>query len=94
MSNSGLSPAAPLCRREPPIDKARVVSKRRLFPTNWVTGRTPQPSTEPVVANFSVSSDFLEDGQGSGLETVYPFSSEASSAHGFFLLKRGRHFHP
>ena len=55
-----------------PTDKARVVSTRRRVPTNWVSGRTLQPSIESVVANSFVPSDFLVDGQVSGLGTVHP----------------------
>ena len=40
--------------------------------TNRVSGRMLQPSTEPVIANFSVSLDFLVDCQVSGLGTVHP----------------------
>ena len=67
-----LSPAAPQRGREPPTDKTRVVSTRRRVPTNWVSGRTLQPSIESVVANSFVLSDFLVDGQVSGLGTVHP----------------------
>ena len=70
MSNSGLSPAAPMGRMEPPTDNTRVVSTCRRVLTNWLSGRTLQPSTEPAVVNFSVPSDFLLEGQVSGLETV------------------------
>ena len=72
MLNSDLSPAAPKGGREPPTDKTRVVSTRRRVPTNWVSGRTLQPSIESVVANSFVPSDFLVDGQVSGLGTVHP----------------------
>ena len=72
MLNSDLSPAAPLGGREPPTDKTCVVSMRRWVPTNWVSGRTLQPSIESVVANSFVPSDFLVDGQVSGLGTVHP----------------------
>ena len=58
--------------RIPPTDKTRVVSTRRRVPTNWVSGRTLQPSIESVVANSFVPSDFLVDGQVSGLRTVHP----------------------
>ena len=74
MSNSNLSPAAPQGGRVPPIDKTHVVSTRRQDPTNWVSGRTLQQSIESVVANSFVPSDFLVDGQVSGLGTVHPFS--------------------
>ena len=63
MLDSDLSPAAPRGGRLPPTDKTRVVSTRRLFPTNWVSGRTLQPSIESV---------FLVDGQVSVLGTVHP----------------------
>ena len=72
MFNSDLSPAAPQGRREPPTDKTRVVSTRRRVPTNWVSGRTLQPSIESVIANSFVPSDFLVDGQVSGLGTAHP----------------------
>ena len=61
-SNSCLSPAAPIGGREPSTDKTRDVSIRRRVPINCVSGRTLQPSTEPVVANFSVPSDILVEG--------------------------------
>ena len=69
---SDLSQAAPQGGREPPTDQTRVVSTRRRVPTNWVSGRTLQPSIESVVANSFVPSDFLVDGQVSGLGTVRP----------------------
>ena len=72
MLNSDLSLAAPQGGREPPTDKACVVSTRRPVPTNWVSGRTLQPSIESVVANSFVPLDFLVDGLVSGLGTVYP----------------------
>ena len=86
MLSSDLSPAAPQVGREPPADKTRVVSTCRRVPTNWVTGRTLQPSIESVVANSFVPSDFLVDGQVSGLGTVHPLLTLASLAHGFFLF--------
>ena len=75
MSNSDLSPAAPQGGMVPPTYRARVVSTRRWVPTNWVSGRTLQPSIESVVANSFVPSDFLVDGQVSGLGTVHPLLS-------------------
>ena len=72
MLNSNLSPAAPQGGREPATDKTCVVSTRRRVPTNWVSGRTLQPSIESVVVNSYVPSDFLVDGQVSGLVTVHP----------------------
>ena len=69
---SDLSPAAPLGERGPPSDKTRVVSTRRRVPINRVSGRTLQPSIESVVENSFVPSDFLVDGQVSGLGTVHP----------------------
>ena len=72
MLNSDLSPAAPQGGRLPPTDKTRVMSTRRRVPTNWVSDRTLQPSIESVVANSFVPSDFLVDGQVSGLGTVHP----------------------
>ena len=72
MSNSGLSPAAPQGGSVPPTDKTCVVLTHRRVPTNWVSGRTLQPSIESVVANSLVPSDFLVDGQVSGPGTVHP----------------------
>ena len=72
MLDSDLSSAAPQEGREPPTDKTCVVSTRRRVPTNWVSGRTLQPSIESVVANSFVPSDFLVHGQVSGLGTVHP----------------------
>ena len=72
MLNSDLSPAAPQGGREPPTDKTCVASTCRRVPTNWVSGRTLQPSIESVVANSFVPLDFLVDGQVSGLGTVHP----------------------
>ena len=72
MLNSDLSPAAPQGGREPLMDETRVVSTRRRVPTNRVSGRTLQQSIESVVANSFVPSDFLVDGQVSGLGTVHP----------------------
>ena len=48
------------------------MSTRRRVPTNWVSGRTLQPSIESVVANSFVPWDSLVDGQVSGLGTVHP----------------------
>ena len=92
MLKSDLSPAAPQGGREPPTDKTCVVSMRRRIPTNWVSGRTLQPSIESFVANYFVPSDFLEDGQVSGLGTVHPlltlnfFSTWILPLHIVFLL--------
>ena len=72
--NSDLSPAAPQGGREPLTEKTRVVSTRRRVPTNLFSGRTLQPSIESVVANSFVPSDFLVDGQVSGLGLCTPFS--------------------
>ena len=72
MLNSDLSPAAPQGGRKPPTCKTRVVSTRRRVPTNWVSGRTLQPSIASVVASSFVPSDFLVDGQVSGLGNVHP----------------------
>ena len=72
MSNSDLSPAAPQWGRVLPTDKTCVVSTQRWVPTNWVSGRTLQTSIESVVASSFVPSDFLVDGQVSGLGTVHP----------------------
>ena len=72
MLKSDLSPANQQGERLPPTDKTRVMSTRRRVPTNWLTGRTLQPSIESVVAKSFVPSDFLVDGQVSGLGTVHP----------------------
>ena len=72
MLNSDLSPAAPQRGRKPPTNKTRVVSTRRRVPTNWVSSRILQPSIESVVTNSFVPSDFLMDGEVSGLGTVHP----------------------
>ena len=71
MQNAEVSPAAPQVGRTPQ-DKTRVVSACRRVPTNLASGRTLQPSIESVVANSFVPSDFLVDGQVSGLGTVHP----------------------
>ena len=71
MLNSDLSPAAHQGGKVPHTDKTRVVSTRRRVSTNWVSSRTLQPSIESVVANSFVPSDFLVDGQVSGLGTVH-----------------------
>ena len=49
-----------------------MVSTRRRVQTSWISGRMLQPPIEPVVANSSVSSDFLAEGQVSGYGTVHP----------------------
>ena len=69
---SDLPQAAPQGGRELSTDKTRVVFTRRRVPTNWVSGRTLQPSIESVVANSFVPSDFLVDGHVSGLGTAHP----------------------
>ena len=71
MSDSDLSQVAPKGegtshRQNPSGVHAQAV------PTNWVSGRTVQPSIESVVANSFVPSDFLVDGQVSGLGAVHP----------------------
>ena len=71
MLNTDLSLAAPQGEGNPSQKKTRVVSTRRRVPTNWVSDRTLQPSIESVIANFFVPSDFLVDGQVSGLGTVH-----------------------
>ena len=72
MLNADLSPAAPQGGMEPLTDNTRVVFTRRRVPTNWVSSRTLQPSIESVVASLFVPSDFLMDGQVSGLGNVHP----------------------
>ena len=64
--------ADPISGREPMTDKTHVVSTRRWVLTNCVSGRTLQPSTEPVVADSSLPSDFLVEGQVSVLGTAHP----------------------
>ena len=71
MLNSDPSLAAPQGGMEPPSNKTCVVSTHRRVPTNWVSGRTLQPSIELVIANTFVPSDFIVDGQVSGLGTVH-----------------------
>ena len=58
MSISGLSPTAPMVGRKPSTYKTRVVPARRRVLKNSISGRALRPSNEPVVANFSVPSDF------------------------------------
>ena len=60
------------CEREPLTDKTRLVSTRRQILTECVSGRMLQPSTETVIANFSVPSDILMEGKVSWLGTVHP----------------------
>ena len=74
MSNSGLFMAAPIRRKKSPAYKIHVVSTHRSIKTNCVSGRMLQPSTEPVIANFSVPSDFLVEDLVSGLGTEHPIS--------------------
>ena len=71
MLNSDLSLAAPQGGREPLTYKTRVVSSHRLVTTNWVSGRTLQPSIESIVASSFVPFDILVDGHVSGLGTVH-----------------------
>ena len=78
MLSSDLSPAAPQGGRLPHTDKTRAMSTRMRVPTNWVFGRTFQPSIESVVANSFVPSDFLVDGLVSGLGTVHPLLTLSS----------------
>ena len=70
MLNSDLSPSAPQGGRDPPQIKP-VWCPRAGGPDNWVSCRTLQPSIESVVADSFVPSDFLVDGQVSGLGTVH-----------------------
>ena len=49
-----------------------MVAARRQVPTNWVSGKTLQPSIESLVANSFAPYDFLVDGKVSGLGTVHP----------------------
>ena len=59
-------------RRKPSTDKTCVVSTRWRFQANLVFSRMLQPSTELVIANFAVPSDFLVEGQVDELRTVHP----------------------
>ena len=72
MSRSGLTSAATIEGGESPTDRTGVVSTHRRVPTNCVLGRTLQSSIKLVVESFSVPSDFLVDGEISGLGTVHP----------------------
>ena len=72
MLNSDLSPTAPQGGRKPPQIKPVLCPRAGGSNTNWVSGRTLQPSIESVIANSFVPSDFLVDGQVSGLGTVHP----------------------
>ena len=74
MLYSDLSQAPPQGRMEPPSDKTCVVPTCRRVPTNSISSSTLQPSIELVIADSFVPSDFLVDGQVSGLGTVHPFS--------------------
>ena len=86
MSNSDLSPADPQGGMEPLTDKTRVASTHRLVATNWVSSRTLQPSIESVVASSFVPSNFLLDGQVSGLglctpsQFILPWHMDSSSS--------------
>ena len=55
---------------EPPAGKTCVVSTRRRIPTNWFSGMTLQPSSEPDFLRFYVPRDFLVEIQVSGLGIV------------------------
>ena len=59
-----------------PTEKTGVVSTRRWVPTSRVSGKMLLPSTEPVVTNVSVPSDFLVKGQVNGLATVQPLLTQ------------------
>ena len=72
MLDSDLSQTAPQGGKGTPTYLTRVVSTRRRVPINWVSGRTLQLFIESVVANSFMPSDFLVDGQVSGLVTVRP----------------------
>ena len=76
MLNSDLSPAARHGGRVPPTEKPRVVSSRRRVQTNWVSGRTFQPSIESVehigrLARMSVL-DTEVDGSNPGSSMLFP----------------------
>ena len=72
MLNFGLSPKTPIWGMEFSKNETYVVSTRWRISKNWVSSMMLPPSTEPVVANFYVPSDFFEEGQVSGLRTVHP----------------------
>ena len=74
MSNSGITTAASIGERELPIDKTDVVLTHKQAPTNWVSSRMLQPSTEQAITNYSVPLDFLVKSQVSELGTVHPFT--------------------
>ena len=59
MSISGVSPAVLIRGKKPPTDKTCVASMIMRVPTNLVSSRTLQPSTEPIIQGFSVPLDFL-----------------------------------
>ena len=77
MLNSGLSLVA-LIWKETTTDETCMVFMHKRVPTNWVSGRTMPPSTEPVIASFFVTSDFVVEGHVGGQGTLYPFSLQAS----------------
>ena len=86
MFSSDLSLAAHQGGWELPTYKICVVSTCRRVQTNRVSGRTLQPYIVSVIANSFVPSDFLVDGQVSGLGTVHPLLPLTSLAHGFFFF--------
>ena len=57
---------------EPPDNKTHVMFTQRRVATKWVSCRTLQQSTELVVTNVYVPSDFLVKVQDSGLGNVHP----------------------
>ena len=89
MSNSSLYQASRIWR-DTPTDGTRVVSTRRRVPTICVSGKMLQPFAEPVVANVSVSSDFLVEGQVSGLGTMHPLLILSFGSTWFLPLKKGK----
>ena len=70
MLNSDLSPAAPQGGRKPPQIKPVWCPRAGGSRQTGSPAVSLQPSIESVVANSFVPSDFLVDGQVSGLGTV------------------------
>ena len=86
MSNSGVSPTAPLRGRNPPQIKTYVVSMCKPVLTNRISDRMLQSSIKLVITNSTEASYFLVEGQDSGLGTERPLLTLTSSAYGFHLF--------
>ena len=74
--------------KETPSHKTSVVFTCWRIPTNFVSGRTQQPSTEAVVINASVPSYFSVEGQVNGLGTVHLLTLNVFSAWFLPIEKR------